>query len=140
MTDCRLLFVYGSLRRVFGHPMHQWLVRHARWVGEATFQGALFSLGDFPGAVPSAHPAEKVGGEVYEVLDARPLFDRLDEYEDYFPENPGASLYLRQVHGVELAGGERVNAWVYVYNRPVDGLPRMASGDWKEGAGRRRRF
>ena len=111
--------------------MHDWLVRYARWVGEATFQGTLFSLGSYPGAVPSLHPANQVKGDVYEVLEAAPLFARLDDYEDYFPENPAASLYLRQVHDVELVSGQRINSWVYVYNRLVTGLPRVASGDWK---------
>lgn len=134
MDDCRYLFVYGSLRRNFNHPMHDWLARYARWMGNATFGGTLFSLGAYPAAVPSARPAERVKGEVYEVLDAGPLFAKLDDYEDFLPENPAASLYLRQIHEIELKNEQRVQAWVYVYNRPVVGLPWVASGDWaKEG-------
>lgn len=130
MSDCRFLFVYGSLRRVFGHPLHDWLKQHARWVSEGTFGGKLVSLGAYPGAVPSTRPADQVKGEVYEVLEAEPLFARLDEYEDVLPENPAASLYLRQIHEVELVSGGCVQAWVYVFNRPVVGLPWVASGDW----------
>lgn len=137
--DCRLLFVYGTLRRVFDHPMHGWLARHARWVGEATFQGNLFSLGAYPGAVPSARPADRVKGEVYEVQDAGPLFERLDEYEDFLPDNPAASLYLRQLHDVELVDGRWVRAWVYVFNRPTVGLPWVASGDWAQEVEKRGR-
>jgi len=131
MTDDRpLLFVYGSLRRVFGHPMHRWLTQYARWMGEATFRGVLFSLGEYPGAVPSGRAGDRVQGEVYEVLEAEPLFARLDEYEDFLPGNFAASLYLRQLHEVELTNGQRMRAWVYVFNRPVAGLPWVPSGDW----------
>lgn len=132
MDDCRYLFVYGSLRRVFNHPMHDWLVRYASWVGDATFGGRLFSLGAYPGAVPTSQPTAQVKGEVYEVLDATALFAQLDDYEDFLPENPTASLYLRQIHEIGLTDGRRIPAWVYVYNRPVIGLPQVASGDWRD--------
>lgn len=132
----RLLFVYGTLRRGAGHPMHHLLAQYARWMGTATFPGKLVDLGEYPGAVASANPAHLVRGEVYGVLNAGTLFPQLDAYEEFWPQNPGGSLYQRQEKTVLLASGEPVTAWMYLYNRPVKGLPLVASGDWLAKAGK----
>jgi gamma-glutamylcyclotransferase (GGCT)/AIG2-like uncharacterized protein YtfP len=36
--------------------------------------------------------------------------------------------YIRQVLSVTLADGSASDAWTYLYNWKVDGLPRIASG------------
>jgi gamma-glutamylcyclotransferase (GGCT)/AIG2-like uncharacterized protein YtfP len=126
------LFVYGTLRRAVAHPMHSLIAKHARWVGEATVGGTLLDLGDYPALVRSANPADWVSGEVYEVPDATTLFPLLDDYEDVWPDDPVRSLYRRELHPVRLTSGEVITAWLYVYNRPAEGWPRVASGDWLE--------
>lgn len=128
---CRLLFVYGTLRRDFAHPLHRLLAENALWLGEARFQGRLYSLGDYPGVVPSGDPADSVVGEVYEVLAPDLVFPSLDDYEDHWPANETDSLYLRRVCAVRKTFDfQKIQAWVYLYNRPVDGLRCITSGDW----------
>ncbi len=47
------LFVYGTLLSGVGHSMHRVLARHAELVGEGFFNGRLYRVGHYPGAVPS---------------------------------------------------------------------------------------
>ncbi|MCY7349077.1 MAG: gamma-glutamylcyclotransferase [Cytophagaceae bacterium] len=130
----KYLFVYGSLRRVFNHPMHRLLAAESRCIGEATWQGKLFSLYAYPGAVTSGNPADNVRGEVYELFAPEHLLPVLDAYEDFLPGQESRSLYLRQGHPVQMLADSRVvTAWVYVYNQTTQGLSRVASGDWADG-------
>lgn len=124
------LFVYGTLRRDSRHEMYRLLARHADFVGDAVFQGRLYLVDDFPGAVPSEAATDLVHGELY-ILDAPDLvLPRLDEYEEFDPARPEASLYRRQRERVTLADGSAINAWIYLFNRPTSGLPQIGSGDF----------
>lgn len=61
---------------------------------------------------------------------AEALLAALDEYEGVDAAHPARSLFVRRVTETEREDGMRVAAWVYVYNRPVEGLTRVVSGDW----------
>ncbi len=118
------LFVYGTLL--------PGLCRHAAMAGAVRrgsvwIEARLFDLGAYPGIVPGAG---RVAGELYEVDEA--LLSRLDVVEEYTPDVPADSLYLRRrvtVHG--LAGGEPLSAWAYIYNRAVDGCVPIVHGDYR---------
>ena len=56
----------------------------------------------------------------------------LDEFEGYSASDPLTSLYTREETTVTRDGGQVVNAWVYFYNRPLGGAPRIESGDYLE--------
>lgn len=65
---------------------------------------------------------------MYEVLDFK-AFQALDKYERYDSLRPNDSLYVRRaVRLIEPA----VDAWVYFYNKGIDGKPLVSSGDWAE--------
>ena len=132
MTTGQHLFVYGTLRRDSRHDMYDLLARHASFVGDASFQGRLFLVEKFPGAIRSLDPSDSVRGEVYRLESPRAVLPRLDEYEDFDPGDPHGSLYRRELADVVLDDGRVVRAWLYLYNRPVDGLPRVSSGDYRE--------
>jgi len=53
------------------------------------------------------------------------MLKALDELEDFFPERPQSSLYIRQT--MDTRHG---SAWVYIYNRPVKTIQRLRSGSW----------
>jgi len=120
------LFVYGTLMRRFGHPMHAALARAAEFVGEASVQGRLHDLGRYPGLVLSGQPGDTVFGELYRLNDAAVL-GVLDDYEGCGPGDPEPHDYARRRVSVGADGGT-TEAWVYVYVGPVDGLRRIASG------------
>ena len=69
-----------------------------------------------------------VVGDLFEVRDLS-VFRLLDRYERYDALHPKDSLYLRRV--VRLLQPQ-VDAWVYLYNRTVEGKPRIESGDWAQ--------
>jgi gamma-glutamylcyclotransferase (GGCT)/AIG2-like uncharacterized protein YtfP len=118
------LFVYGTLGRNVGHEMHAHLVRHAEYAGEGVFNGILYRVAHYPGAVASSNPNDVVHGELYP--DA--LFAALDPYESCGPNDPKPTKYVRVATIIHRRGGEAVEAWVYLYNHDVTKLARIASG------------
>ena len=117
------LFVYGLLRSDVGGPMQAALARAARLVGRASWRGRLYRVAEFPGAVP-CDADEFVGGELYELgEDAATLLTQLDAYEEV-PDH-----YLR-IHSAVECEGREFQAWIYIWNRPTDGLERIESGDF----------
>lgn len=127
----RRLFVYGTLRRGAGHPMGDQLGRHTASLGPATAPGQLFDTGRYPAAVHSSEADELIHGELYEIDDPDEVLIWLDEYEGYFPSNEVDSLFVRRLSLVNAQSGGALHAWMYWYNRPVDGLERITSGRYE---------
>jgi gamma-glutamylcyclotransferase (GGCT)/AIG2-like uncharacterized protein YtfP len=115
------IFVYGTLRR--GATMHALLAPGAEWVGRARMRGRLFDLGHFPGFA-DGRAGEWVQGELYRLAGADPaaLLDSLDRYE--------GTAFRREVREAVRDGGERVQAYVYVFTGALRGRRRIASGDY----------
>ena len=122
------LFVYGTLGRNVGHEMHKHLVRHAEFAGEGAFNGILYRVAHYPGAVASSNPDDLVHGELYRLRDPAALFAALDPYESCGPNDPTPTKYVRVTTTVVRPGGDSVTAWVYLYNRDVTMVARIASG------------
>jgi len=129
MAETDLLFVYGTLRRSAGSGTHPLLAR-AGFVGEARWPGRLYLVDGYPGAVPDETCADGVRGELYLLTDPAADLATLDAYEECGPAWGADAEYVRTVTRVTLADGSRRDAWIYLYNRPVDGLARIESGDF----------
>lgn len=125
-----LLFVYGTLRRGFPHPMQRDLERHAEWVDHGRLAGELFDLGGYPAAVADPGAESWVHGDLYRLFDPESAFMVLDQYEGCAPGRDDGE-YRREVRHVDSERQGTCRAWVYLYNRPVAGLPRVASGDYR---------
>lgn len=98
----------------------------ARVVRPERIRGHLVDLGEYPGLVRS--DAAVVHGELISIADPA-LIDELDAYELYDPANPDGSEYLRvEIETLDTAA----LAWTYVYNHPINELPLIASGNWRE--------
>ena len=105
------IFVYGSLRRKQGNS--HWMT-NAQWLGDFSVENhQLYSLGHYPGAVPGNG---SVLGEVYRI-DASTLGE-LDALRTAGGE------YKRQLIQTPYGG-----AWMYVYQRSVEGKTLIESGD-----------
>ena len=126
------LFVYGALMRGFDHPMAKLLSRSADFIGEAKCRGRLYLIKHYPGLVKSDQPADIVFGELYRLRVRDELLGEFDMYEACGPGFPEPTEYLRRMLNVMLADGTASEAWTYVYNWPVAGLPRIASGRFLE--------
>lgn len=106
------IFVYGSLRREQGNS--HWMT-NAQWLGDFSVENyQLYNLGHYPGAVPGEG---SVFGEVYRVDAA--IMSELDALRTTGGE------YSRQL--IQTPYG---SAWMYVYERPVNGRALIPSGDW----------
>lgn len=129
------LFVYGTLRTDVGHPMHRVLIASADLAGEATFRGRLYDLGRYPAAVPDDTGRWHVLGELYRMGNPEPLLHALDEYEGCAPEDPQPRQYRRELQPVLMQGGASVEAWIYLYNRPLGAARQIVSGDYLSRGG-----
>jgi gamma-glutamylcyclotransferase (GGCT)/AIG2-like uncharacterized protein YtfP len=122
------LVLYGSLR--WGQPafVDLGLDKALEFLRPCQFDGQLYHLGAYPGAMPGKG---KVTGEVYRVRDPS-ILSLLDEYEEFDDANPNDSLFIRRCIHVDGVG----DAWVYLYNRTEATGPRIPSGDWlkRDGA------
>lgn len=111
--------VYGTLKRGRSNSR---ILQGSRFIGTDTLHGlALYHLGAFPGAVRA--PSFSVQVEIYAVTE--PTLRQLDELEDFVPQQPQRSLYLRRTMDTRYGP-----AWVYIYNRPVKPIQRLNSGSW----------
>ena len=119
MPDSMRVAVYGTLKR--GMANHR-LLDEARYVGtEVLTSIVLYDMGDYPAAqMESSHGIQV---EIYEVSAAQ--ICKLDLLEECDDRNPEAGLYkrckCRTRHG---------ETWIYIYNRAVDGMPRIDKGSW----------
>ena len=126
------LFVYGTLMRGFDHPMAQLLSRSADFIGEAQCRGRLYLIRHYPGLLLSDDANDAVFGEIYRLRQPEALLREFDMYEacgDGFAE---PTEYVRRMLPVTLSDGAASEAWTYIYNWPVTGLPRIASGRFLE--------
>ena len=62
MENDTYLFVYGTLRSQMNDSLHRLLETYAIFVGTGSFQGKLYDIGRYPGAVRSGRNTDRVMG------------------------------------------------------------------------------
>lgn len=133
--DCHHLFVYGTLMSTatgaLGARMRSRLRREAKILGPATMSGRLVDLGRYPAMTAAATGTDIVHGELLRLADPKRTLPWLDDYEGIGHGGQALNEYRRQVVAAWPDGGEQVDAWVYLFNRPVDGLVPIAGGRWQ---------
>jgi gamma-glutamylcyclotransferase (GGCT)/AIG2-like uncharacterized protein YtfP len=125
-TDApRRLFVYGSLRAGETGEMAALLHAHARHLGEGTIRACLYAVSWYSAAAPCDDPAAAVHGDVFELYreTADGVMETLDGYE-------GEDFVLRPVE-VRMGDETSLRAEAYLFAARVDGLRRVAHGDWR---------
>lgn len=130
MTDLPLVF-YGTLMAAYPTLDRLDIRGRLEPAGPCLVRGALYDLGWYPGLVPGER---LIRAELFRARDPAVL-DILDRFEGYDPADPAGSEYLRReinLHEPRLA------AWVYLYNRPVEGRPLVSTDDWAAHLDRRR--
>jgi gamma-glutamylcyclotransferase (GGCT)/AIG2-like uncharacterized protein YtfP len=109
---CRLLFVYGSLKR--GFELHHHLGRlGARFVSEARVAATLIARGRHPGAHPVVRQGKWVRGELFELQQAAGDLRVLDKIEGFIPAATARCEFVRATTEVVLPDGSRDSAWIY---------------------------
>lgn len=126
------LFLYGTLRPEDAPVEIRSTVAGLRLIGEGTVPGILYDLGEYPGALVDAAAEQRIFGTVYQLSEDRTALSRMDTYEDFRPDAPEESLFLRVRQKVEMEAGGSVECWMYVYNMPPLNAPVVASGRWRK--------
>lgn len=123
------LFVYGTLRRDISEKSS--LLRpYAVYEGRAFMRGWLYEIAGYPGVVEAEAADGRVFGELYRLVLPDAGLVALDEYEECSASFARPHEYVRKRVGVWRVSGVALAAWCYVYNRDVQGLQRIASGDY----------
>lgn len=107
--------------------MHELLRSHADLIGAGIFQGKLYDLGHFPGAVASHEASDRVHGEIYALSDPERTLRALDEYE--------GAAFRREKVTVLSDDGKKIRCWIYLYRRPPRRTTAIASGDYIRQSG-----
>ena len=136
------LLLYGSLTSGQPEFRAKGLDRDLRLIGERRIPGQLYDLGEYPGLVPGPGIVQ---AELYSFTDTSVL-SRLDAFEECDRRNPNA-LYRRTTMRVDrdsdtslsAGGSSGIDAWIYIYNRAVEGRPRIEGMSWKEHKAKRDR-
>ena len=126
--EANLLFVYGLLRKGSSHPMAQYLAAHAEYVAKGSIYGSLYLISDYPGVIVRADGG-RIIGDIYSINEEA-LWEKMDAFE----EVPFSDEYRKEWIEVLTEDGQK-KCTTYVYNRPVDGLRQIASGDFLRFAG-----
>lgn len=130
----RHVFVYGTLMK--GLSNHQVIQPFIKSIEQASLQGQLFHL-------PYGYPAMMSGegvvfGELVELDGPEEALVALDQLEDYYGAGNPNNLYNRVLREVEVANGQGVMAYVYLWANPEE-LPemgvRVVSGNWRNFMG-----
>lgn len=114
--ESKYLFVYGTLKRDSGHPMHTKMTQYASYYCNAWIQGELVDLGGYPGLVQGKDTDKNTYGEVYNINNMKALFELLDDYEECSDQFPEPHEYIRLQKNVVTDKNSTVKAWVYLYN------------------------
>lgn len=114
------LFVYGTLQSGFKNPWQKSLSEQSIFVGPAEVKGAIYDLGEYPGAVRSE--VSYIKGELYELPeDSKHLWQELDEYEGEEYERQKAKVVLKD---------SIIDVWIYWYIKSLKGKVLIKSGDY----------
>jgi len=137
-----LLFIYGTLLSVAGHPMGDLLRTQATRVGAGTIRARLYIVREvddegenfYPGAVPSANPQDQVYGEVYRLTDPGQVYPDFDRFEACAPEWPEPHEFLLRRIPVQMEDGTHMTAVAYLYAWDVTGAEFVPSGRYERYA------
>jgi gamma-glutamylcyclotransferase (GGCT)/AIG2-like uncharacterized protein YtfP len=110
--------------------MSRYLHNHAEMVGRASFQGKLYHITWFPGAVLSTDKADRVYGTLFKLKHGDTVFKVLDDYEDFDAKNTESSLFKREIVTANLEDETTLKTWVYLYNQALNGHKQITSGDF----------
>jgi gamma-glutamylcyclotransferase (GGCT)/AIG2-like uncharacterized protein YtfP len=129
---CQYLFVYGTLQPDCAPDEIAHAAAQLRFVGEASVAAELYDLGQFPGAVLSDDSSRRVPGKLFELPDDESVLRAIDEYEEFFAEDPARCLFARVRCEAQMNSGGVVSCWAYVYVRDLSGARRIEDGVWHD--------
>lgn len=124
-THSHFLFVYGSLLSGFKSPAYEYISKYFKLRGNASVKGTIYDMGTFP--VGTSHDTGRIiRGELYEIRNPKELsfiLAQLDDYEGLYPDDGEDIYYKRELVTATTEARDEVIAWIYWYNKDVEGKP-----------------
>lgn len=108
--------MYGTLRRNHTPPEMGAVMRSLEWIGTGSAAGQLYDLGDYPGAEFDPASRNEVQGEIYKLPADGKALEKLDKYEEFWPERRNSSLFIRIAVPVRVKNGRQLTCWAYRLN------------------------
>jgi gamma-glutamylcyclotransferase (GGCT)/AIG2-like uncharacterized protein YtfP len=124
-------FFYGTLLDGSDNPVARAVHRLLEPAGPAQARGDLHAVPDGGGWFPALlEGSGMVSGQLYDPREQFSAADlaRLDAYEEYHPDMPATSLYLRKE--IDLIGGGMAQAYLFNQSLPAGSQP-IRSGDFR---------
>jgi gamma-glutamylcyclotransferase (GGCT)/AIG2-like uncharacterized protein YtfP len=128
----RYLFVYGTLSPEHAPPEIADVVNDLKLIAEGFVHGWLYDLGKYPGAILDEDSPHKIFGQVFSLPDNDCVLKDLDEYEEFNPHNLKNSLFVRKRTKATLTDGQKIECWIYVYNKNPKTAMLISGGDYAE--------
>lgn len=130
MNSLAHLFVYGTLLKDIDNAMSRFLASHSVFVSKGYFNGKLFLIDWFPGAILTDDNSDRVYGSIFKINNPDLVFNVLDDYEGLGENDPKPHLFKKEVITVTLKNNTKMKSWVYLYNHSTANLKRISSGDF----------
>lgn len=124
------LFVYGTLLKDVDNEMSKFLQQHAQFISKGYFNGKLYQVSWYPGAVISNNSSDRVYGHIYKLSNFNYTFKVLDAYEGIDYNNAKNNLFKRESVTAFLETDTEIKTWVYTYNLSTTHLRQIESGDF----------
>lgn len=124
------LFVYGTLCKSALNSKHHYLLPEARFVDTAYLNAKLFLIEHYPAVIDSENASDIVRGELYKISEPATLFLRVDDYEACSDDYPEPREYKRVKRQVTTESGDKISAWIYLFNLPTEPFLQIHSGDF----------
>lgn len=123
------LFVYGTLMQGFTNPFAKKIRQNGTWQGKASFEGELYDLGEYPGAVYRPQSLHKVYGEVWKLREFPKVIVALDRYEGIHVPNPE---YVRMQLPVQFDSGAVHLCQTYLFCQSTELFTFIPHGDYRK--------
>jgi gamma-glutamylcyclotransferase (GGCT)/AIG2-like uncharacterized protein YtfP len=130
-----LLFVYGTLL-LQHNSFADYMRKNCTFVSEGKVKGQLYDLGDYPG-LTIGNMCGYVYGNLYRMANPTRILKELDFYEGVGETQEQPNLYRRDLKTTYTNDGQ-FDAWVYIYNLPVDKRNIITCGDYRKHLGQKK--
>jgi gamma-glutamylcyclotransferase (GGCT)/AIG2-like uncharacterized protein YtfP len=124
------LFVYGTLRREYEHPLYTFLLANGISLGRATTEGTLLAVSYYPALILRRHGEGRVIGELFRLRNSDMILQRLDRYQRSSRSDPQPHPFRKSIISVRDREEQQVQAWAWLWNQPAGGFEVIESGDY----------
>ncbi len=124
MESTKYLFIYGTLLPEISGRMSKWLAKNSEVICHGSIPGYLYLISDYPAAIYDNETSDYVQGLIVELQNKEDCFSLLDAYE--------GKEYLRTINNVTGKDSIERTCWMYLYNRPINNLQLILTGNYVE--------